>query len=293
MEMDQHIQQEMQKLVEKQQTIQMLLQRSSEIAGGAPPAPSVQTQAMGAPPSSMNLATGAPGMQPGMTAGMGQPPAQPGMDQGMDQGMDPTMAQGTDPSMAPQPGMDPSMGMGGQPGMDPSMGMGGQPGMDPSMGMDGQPGMDPSMGMGGQPGMQPGMDPSMQQPQMPMGTMPADGPNAQTLPQEVNPQFLDQAAQLHSADMFDAAAVATLSQSPALHGIVGQYLPNLEKAVDNLGRVLLTLWMQEGDLKPQIGEQTFGGLEENLQTTFKGLGDLVLRLSRGVQAVKDPDDHAA
>ncbi|HET6494037.1 MAG TPA: hypothetical protein VFH61_01575 [Thermoleophilia bacterium] len=270
MEMDQHIQQEMQKLVEKQQTIQMLLQRSSEISGGAPPAPSVQTQAMGAPPSSMNLATGQPGMPPGMTAGMGQPPAQTGMDPsmmggdpsmmggqpGMDPGMDPSMAQGTDPSMAPQPGMDPSMG--------------------------GQPGMDPSQGMGGQ-----------QQPQMPNGTMPPDGPNAQTLPQEVNPQFLDQAAQLHSADMFDAAAVATLAQSPALHGIVGQYLPNLEKAVDNLGRVLLTLWMQEGDLKPQIGEQTFSGLEENLQTTFKGLGDLVLRLSRGVQAIKNPDDHAA
>ena len=110
---------------------------------------------------------------------------------------------------------------------------------------------------------------------------------------EVNPHFLDQAAQLHSADMFDAAAVATLAQAPALHGIVAQYLPNLEKAVDNLARVLLTLWMQESDLKPQIGEQTFSGLEDNLQSTFKGLGDLVLRLSRGVQAVKEPDDHAS
>jgi len=75
--------------------------------------------------------------------------------------------------------------------------------------------------------------------------------------------------------------------------VVGQYLPNLEKAVDNLARVLLTLWMQEGDLKPQIGEQTFSGIEENLQTTFKGLGDLVLRLSRGVQSIKDPDNHAS
>jgi hypothetical protein len=126
-----------------------------------------------------------------------------------------------------------------------------------------------------------------------MAMMPPDGPNAQTLPQEVNPHFLDQAAQLHSADMFDAAAVATLAQSPALHGVVGQYLPNLEKAVDNLARVMLTLWMQESDLKPQIGEQTFSGLEENLQSTFKGLGDLVLRLSRGVQSIKDPEDHAS
>ena len=279
MEMDQHIQQEMQKLVEKQQTIQMLLQRSSEIAGGAPPAPSVQTQAMGAPPSSMNLATGAPGMQPGMTAGMGQPPQDPSMGAAVPPGMPPGGA-------FPPAASDPSM-MGGQPGMGQDPSMGGQPGMDPSMGMGGQPGM--------QPGGQPSMDPSMgQQPQQPpMAMMPPDGPNAQTLPQEVNPHFLDQAAQLHSADMFDAAAVATLAQSPALHGVVGQYLPNLEKAVDNLARVLLTLWMQESDLKPQIGEQTFSGLEDSLQTVFKGLGDLVLRLSRGIQAVKEPDNHAA
>lgn len=261
MEMDQAIQQEMQKLVEKQQTIQMLLQRSSEIAGGAPPAPTVQTQAMGAPPSAMNLATGAPGPTPG--------PSMPGMsDPSMGMAPMPGQAVPQDP-MNPMPAGDPSMM--GQPGM----------GMDPSM-----MGGDPSMGMQGM------SDPSMMGQQMPGAMMPPDGPNAMTLPQEVNPQFLDQAAQLHSADMFDAAAVATLSQSPALHGIVSQYLPNLEKAVDNLGRVLLTAWMQESDLKPQVGEMTFAGLEESLQSTFKGLGDLVLRLSRGVQAIKEPDDHA-
>ena len=270
MEMDQALQHEMQKIIEKQQTIQMLLQRSHEIAGGAPPAPMAQTQAMGAPPPSMNLATGGA----------------------------PTMA----PSpMGPQPGMDPSMGAAVPPGMppggpfppaanDPSM-MGGMP---PS---GGAPGMDPSMGgampPGGDLSMMGGMPPGMQQPQQPpQAMMPPDGPNAMALPQEVNPQFLDQAAQLHSADMFDAAAVATLAQSPALHGVVAQYLPNLEKTVDNLARVRLTLWMQEADLKPQIGEQTFADLDENLQSTFKGLGDLVLRLSRGVQAVREPEEHA-
>jgi hypothetical protein len=183
--------------------------------------------------------------------------------------------------------------MGGAGGMDPSM-MGGAPppGGDPSM-MGGQPGMDPSMGQ--QPGMPPGGDPSQmggQQPQQPHAMMPPDGPNAMALPQEVNPQFLDQAAQLHSADMFDAAAVATLAQSPALHGVVAQCLPNLEKTVDNLARVRLTLWMQEGELKPQIGEQTYSELDENLQSTFKGIGDLVLRLTRGVQAIKEPDSSA-
>lgn len=277
MEMDQAIQHEMQKLVERQQTIQQLLARSHEIGGGAPVAPMVQSQAMGAPPPSMNLATGgAPTMAPSPMS------PQPGMDPSIPPGMG-------SPGPFPPAANDPSMmgGAGAAPGGDPSM-MGNAGSMPPG---GGAPGMDPMMsGASAAPSGDPSMMGGAQPPSMAM--MPPEGPNAMSLPQEVNPQFLDQAAQLHSADMFDAAAVATLAQSPALHGVVGQYLPNLEKGVDNLARVLLTLWMQEADLKPQIGEETFSGLEDNLVSTFKGLGDLVLRLSRGVQAVKEPGDHA-
>lgn len=306
MEMDQAIQHEMQKLVEKQQTIQMLLARSHEIGGGAPVAPMVQSQAMGAPPPSMNLATGgAPTMGP---SPMGpQPGTGPSIPQGPDVGgpfppaaNNPAMMAGSGAGFGADPSTgdmsldgDPSMmaggiGMGpptGGPGMGPAGGVG------PGMGSPGMPpGMDPSM----MPGTGGGMDPSMMggPPAAPRAMMPPDGPNAMALPQEVNPAFLDQAAALHSADMFDAAAVATLAQSPALHGVVAQCLPNLEKTVDNLARVRLTLWMQESDLKPQIGEQTFSDLDGNLQSTFKGLGDLVLRLTRGVQAVKEPDASA-
>jgi hypothetical protein len=271
MEMDQAIQQEMQKLMERQQTVQAIVARSHEIAGGAPPSAMTQTQAMGAPPSSMNLATGGPGMQPGPTSMMpGSPGAMtPGM-QGDPSQMDmgPSQMGAVDPSQ--MGGALPPMGAG-----DPSqMGMGG----DPS-----QMGMDPSMGQ--MPGSQPGMG----QPQPPHAMMPPEGPNAVDLPQEVNPQFLNQAAQLHSADMFDAAAVAALAQSPALHGVVAQVLPNLEKSIDNLARVRLTLWTQEAALKPQVGEQTYTELDDSMTQVFKGIGDLVLRLTRGVQAVRGPE----
>lgn len=284
MEMDQAIQHEMQKLMERQQTIQQLLQRSNEIGGGAPVAPMVQSQAMGAPPPSMNLATGgAPTMAPSPMGG------QPGMGMGADMGAGgPFPPAANDPSMmggAP-PGMDPMGGAGsGGPGMDPSMG--GMPptapGMDPSMGQ-----MDPSTAMAGQ-----GQDPSMGGMPPSNAMMPPEGPNAGSLQSEINPQFLGQAAQLNSADAFDAAAIALLAQSPELHSVVGQYLPNLEKSVDNLARVMLTLWMQESDLKERVGEETFDGLEQALQATFKGMGDLVLRLARGVQGAKDPEPHAA
>jgi hypothetical protein len=199
---------------------------------------------------------------------MGQPqgqPAQPGMDPSMM-----SAAPGSALPMAPQ---------GGQPGMDPSM-MGGQPGMDPSM-----MGMDPSMM---------GQDPSMMgQPQQPpMAMMGPDGPSTNGFGQEVNPQFLQQASQL-PGDMFDAAAVASLAQSPAVKEIVGQYLPNLEKAVDNLGRVLLSLEMQEPTLKQEVGEAAFTDLEETLRSTFRGMGDLVLKLSQSAHSIEGQYGHAS
>ena len=203
MEMDQAIQAEMQKLQDKQQMLSTLVQRSHEIAGGAPMAASTQTQMIGAPPASTNLATGQP-----LSPGMGDP-----------------------------------SGMGDAPGMPGAM-------------------------------------------------MPVDGPNGHALESEVNPQFLQQASAL-PPDVFDVAAVATLVQSPELHAVVGQHLPNLERAVDNLARVLLTLWMQESDLRMRVGESVFDGLEQNLSSTFKNLGDIVLRLARGVQGAKDLDHASA
>jgi len=255
MEMDQAIQQQMQKLQDQQQMLSTLVQRSHEIAGGAPTSASVQTQAMGAPPPSANLATGQP-------TGLGMPgaPIDPSME-GMG-GMQ-------DPSASAMP-------------MDPSMSMNAMQGGMPGEGLPGMP-MGPSMS-----GM---TDPSMGGPPSPGAMMPADGPNSNALASEVNPQFLQQAGALQP-DVFDAAAVASLVQSPALHAVVGQHLPNLEKAVDNLARVLLTLWMQESDLKERVGDTTFDGLEQNLSSTFKSMGDIVLRLARGVQGAKDPEGHA-
>lgn len=309
-EFQQHIDNEMKKLMEKSQLLMSLKQREQQIAGGAPPmgmATAGMPQMGGMPPM------GGMGQMGGMGDGSPQPP--PGI------------------GAAPMPGTmpDPMMGgMGGDPmggGMPPGMGAppmgGGQPmggGMppDPAMaGMQGPPGRGgaemgdmggmppaaggalpmgdqgmgaPGMGAPGMGGMPPGGDPSMgggMQPGMgappppPMAMMGMDGPNAQSLSSEINPQFLQQASQLQSADIFDAAAVSSLAQSPAIKELTSQYVPNLEKAIDNLGRVMLTLWMQETTLKKEIGEVTFASLEDNLRGTFKSLGDLVLKLSQG------------
>jgi len=282
MEASQQIEQEIQKLTEKMMLVQQIAARSQEIAGGAAPMPSVQTQAMGAPPPSVNMATGAPMGQPQQPSGMGQP-MYPGPSPQMG-GMDPSTMGG----MPPQGSMDPSM-MGGAPGMQmPQMGSM----MDPNMSQSpiGPMGADPSMGMGGgMSGM--GQDPSMMG-GPPQAMMSEDGFNNHMLEQQINPQFLGQAAQLANGDVFDAAAVSALAQSPMVKELVSQYVPNLEKALDNLARIILTMWMQESALKTEIGEEGYSELEDKLLTTHRDMGDLVLRLSQNANVLKGMSGNA-
>lgn len=236
MEMEQALQQETQRLNDKRDMLAAIVRRSQEIAGGAPPSAVTQSQAMGAPPPTSNLATGE-ALPP--TSNLATGDALPGagaMEGGIDTG-----------SYMEDPGLNGPM-------------------QDPQA--------------------------LAQEPAAPRAMMPPNGPNANSLETEVNPRFLEQAAQLHSVDMFDAAAVAMLAQSPELYQVARQYVPNLEKALDNLARVMLTLWMQEGVLKERVGEETFDQLEQSLSSTFKNLGALVLRLARGVQGAADPDMHA-
>jgi hypothetical protein len=62
--------------------------------------------------------------------------------------------------------------------------------------------------------------------------------------------------------------------------MVVEYVPTLERALDKLGRVHLTVWIQESDLKAQIGDEEFSDLEDNLRAVFEGLGALVLQINR-------------
>lgn len=181
--------------------------------------------------------------------------------------------------------------------MDPSMmgagapvpGMGGQP--QPGT----QPGMDPNAQMQqGQPQQaQPGQDPNAQaQQQPPQAMMSANDGSVDTMQAQVNPQFIEQAGQLDDAGTFDAAALSSMAQTPSLKEMVAGYLPNLEKSLDNLGRVLLTLWMDESRIKGDIGDDAFISLEDNLRATFRGMGDLILKINQNTLVLRDQNDHS-
>jgi len=104
--------------------------------------------------------------------------------------------------------------------------------------------------------------------------------SAMEIQNQVNPQFLESAVGLDDQQAFDAAAIASMAQSPSFRDMVVDYVPTLERALDNLGRIMLSMWMQERELKEQIGDEEYSDLEDNLRIVFEGLGKLVLQMNR-------------
>ncbi len=158
---------------------------------------------------------------------------------------------------------------------------------NPMMGGGGgmPPGMDPSMMGGGGGGMPPGMDPSM------MGGAPpgmGGAPPGMGGAPPINPQFMEAAADLRDAGVFDTAAVASLVQSPELTELAAQYLPDLEKSLDGMGRIYLSLIMKQEELRAEIGEDDFSTLLSKMKQVFRGLGDLIIRLDRHTLAAAAP-----
>lgn len=131
--------------------------------------------------------------------------------------------------------------------------------------------------------------PQEEPPPPPQPTMDGDTANLspETVAEQINPEMLDQAETFDDQGVFDTAAIAMLSAAPVLQDIVATYLPNLEKSLDNLGRILLTLWMKEDDTKEAIGDEAFIALEDKLRITFKNLGDVILVINKNAISVED------
>jgi hypothetical protein len=135
--------------------------------------------------------------------------------------------------------------------------------------------------------------PPEEEPTPPMPAMPEDedGTNPEAVAQQINPELVDQAADLQDQKVFDTAAISMLASSPVLQEIVASYVPNMEKCLDNVGRVLLTLWLTERETQETIGNEAFTVLEDKLRTVFKSLGDSVITLKH-TATNKLPDEMA-
>jgi len=110
----------------------------------------------------------------------------------------------------------------------------------------------------------------------PTPTMSGEASSPEMIADQINPELMEQAGELDDQGVFDTAAIATLAAAPVLQDIVAAYIPNMEKCLDNLGRVLLTLWMKEPETKETIGDEAFTEMEDKLRTVFKNLGETIV-----------------
>ena len=125
----------------------------------------------------------------------------------------------------------------------------------------------------------------------PMPVMQEEPMSAEMVAGQINPELAEQAGDFQDAGMFDTSVLAVMAAAPLLQEIVSTYVPNLEKALDNLGRIQLTLWMKESETKEAIGNDAFILLEDKLRSVFRGLGEIVLQINRN--AVNSQADIAS
>ena len=96
----------------------------------------------------------------------------------------------------------------------------------------------------------------------------------------MNPQFLQDAAGLQDQGVFDATAIASMAKQRGVRDLLQNYIPSIEKAMDNLGRMLLLFYVKEGDIKEQIGAEAYEETEQKIRDVFRGLGDAILSVNQ-------------
>lgn len=216
-------------------------------------------------------------------------------------GQAPTAMQQTDPSMPQQPApaaapapADPLQGaapapQGAMPA--PATQAAPPPSQAAQAGMA-APGGDPNAQAAPvQPGAQPGMDPSQdpnaqaQPAPAPLPLMSTEGPSSTEIAQQINPTYMQQAAELTDDGTFDAGALSSLHRAATKAMNPGAAMregdtKDLAETVDDLGRTLLSMQTRAVELAEQLGYDGYKRLEEQVRNSFTGLGELLLELKQ-------------
>lgn len=255
------------------QVLQQVQQRAQELAQDPNAMQSTDPGMAGAPTAEQPAeAPPAEGPPPAAPPQSGDPAAQAAPPPAPPQG-----------APAPAPGMDP----GGAPA-DPSTAPGGAP-MDPAA-----QGMDPAMAGG----VDPATGQPMAPPQPPLPMMGSEGPSSMEIAQQVNPEFLEQAAAMQDAGIFDVSALSELDRAAGTSGVpnpapLTENSRDLAETVDDLGRTLLMLQLRQVDLQEQLSGDTYKELEQQVRNTFQGLGKLMLDLHQHSSALSHVQDSNA
>lgn len=126
----------------------------------------------------------------------------------------------------------------------------------------------------------------------PMGPGVEEPMSAEMLAGQAAP-MMEQAAGLEDPEAFEATAIGSLASNPDLRALIADYMPTLETALDNLARILLSLWIEEDMYRSELGEEDYATVEDKLRTVFNNLGSLVLKINRTVMAARPEDEVEA
>lgn len=91
---------------------------------------------------------------------------------------------------------------------------------------------------------------------------------------------LRQATQLGDSQVVEATVISTLLQTPDMFAQIGEYLPDIEEAVDKLGRILFMTRVHIDKLATNIDSDSVFSLLAQVKGVYRLLGDNLLRLRR-------------
>lgn len=90
--------------------------------------------------------------------------------------------------------------------------------------------------------------------------------------------------------VFDHGVIGSLTGTYDSGSMIDNFLDDLEVALDRLGRILFLLYWKPADFEKDYGTDDMQNLENELLSTFKGYGDLVLNLLKKAKGRNEPSN---
>jgi len=107
--------------------------------------------------------------------------------------------------------------------------------------------------------------------------------NGDSVPMDVlrsaPPEALAQYAKMHNLpNVFEHGLVGSLVKTYDSVAMIDKYVPEIESALDSIGRILFLFWWKPGDFQEAYGVDDMTNLEHELLSNFKSVGELTLDL---------------
>lgn len=110
--------------------------------------------------------------------------------------------------------------------------------------------------------------------------------NEDSAPSESPAELYQMSQAKGTGNIFEHGVVGTLAKTYDSIELIDKYLPDLEKALDRLGRIIFLLYWKPDDFVKAYGADDQSDMETKLLSNFKSLGDVVLDLIMKTKATQ-------